>query len=287
MGDVRQGRGRVPRARSRSNTTSANSNDHGSTLSVENYLDRLFDLLAGSGAAGRRALVEIEGHLCEATEEGVAGGLPRPAAERAAIARLGPVEQTAGGLLSSLERPGLRVIRRQIVGAAWLLGSAGALSVGIAGLFAWPVAARFGKDLIAADPPAEVLPASRCRYLLEYYPNAGGCQAASVAHHAEELVRNGLALGLLGAVALTMFWFARRGGRLRRYAVTPPAGIVAAVGTTMFGAAAAVLIESGASRLHAGARWGAGWSLVAGMAALPAFAVFAARLLRDLRLRSG
>ena len=37
---------------------------------VEAYLDRLFDLLSGSGARGRRVLLEAQAHLEEAVEQG-------------------------------------------------------------------------------------------------------------------------------------------------------------------------------------------------------------------------
>ncbi len=254
--------------------------------SVDAYLDRLFDLLGGGGAAGRRALTEVADHLADGVAEGMASGLSRAEAERRAVDRLGSVDRLASQLSRGQGRAGVAVVLRQICGAGWLLGAAAAVSIGVAGALSWPIGRLFGADLIAADAPNEVLPAARCRYLLEYYPHAVGCQAASVAHHAEEVVRNGVAMGVLGAFALVAFAVARRGGRLARFAVTPPIGVLAAVGATMFGAAAAVLIESGASRLHSGIRSGAGFSVVGGIASLPALVVFAVLLLADLRRRA-
>ena len=43
---------------------------------IEWYLDELFDQLAGTGAAGRRALMEAENHLRAAAAGDVARGLP-------------------------------------------------------------------------------------------------------------------------------------------------------------------------------------------------------------------
>lgn len=65
------------------------------------------------------------------------------------------------------------------MGAAWLLGAVSALSIGLAGVLAWPVAALFGQDYIAPDRPNQVLSADRCRVLLAAYPRAGSCQLAS------------------------------------------------------------------------------------------------------------
>jgi hypothetical protein len=105
-----------------------------------------------------------------------------------------------------------------------------------------------------------------------------------VTHHAQELVTNGIAMGVLGAIALLAFRFARRGGRLYGFAVMPPVGIVAAIGATGFALAAAIQLESGAARLRSGAHWGAGWTLVADLAALPALLACTGVLLRELRL---
>ena len=66
---------------------------------VEQYLDRLFDRLTGTGHAGRRSLVEAEDHLRSATATGVATGLDRVAAERAAVERFG----TAGSIGAALQ----------------------------------------------------------------------------------------------------------------------------------------------------------------------------------------
>src|SRR6185312_7067719 len=81
------------------------------TDAVEIYLDRLFDLLAGSGARGRRVLLEAQAHLEEAVERGVAAGQSREDAECSAIARFGSPEDIAranadAGALSFMEALG-------------------------------------------------------------------------------------------------------------------------------------------------------------------------------------
>ncbi|MGE5828151.1 MAG: hypothetical protein ACM30G_07250 [Micromonosporaceae bacterium] len=56
---------------------------------VDRYLDGMFDRLSGTGAAGRRALTEVEDHLRSATEERTARNIPLPQAEHEAVTRFG------------------------------------------------------------------------------------------------------------------------------------------------------------------------------------------------------
>ncbi|HUR73059.1 MAG TPA: permease prefix domain 1-containing protein, partial [Sporichthya sp.] len=58
-------------------------------MSRDEFLDRLFDRLAGSGGPGRRVLTEVEGHLEDGVTDGVARGLSPEAAEAETLARLG------------------------------------------------------------------------------------------------------------------------------------------------------------------------------------------------------
>ncbi|MGH8884353.1 MAG: hypothetical protein ACRDYX_04115 [Egibacteraceae bacterium] len=66
--------------------------------SVERCLDGLFDQLAGTGGAGRRALAEAEDHLRTAVTDGLARGLARERAEQEAVARFGRPAWIAGAL---------------------------------------------------------------------------------------------------------------------------------------------------------------------------------------------
>jgi hypothetical protein len=50
--------------------------DDGDGGPVDRYLDDLFDALAGTGGAGRRALAEAEDHLRAATADRMADGVP-------------------------------------------------------------------------------------------------------------------------------------------------------------------------------------------------------------------
>ena len=57
---------------------------------IEWYLDELFDQLAGTGAAGRRALKEAEYHLRATAADAMTRGLPEDQAEHEAVSRFGP-----------------------------------------------------------------------------------------------------------------------------------------------------------------------------------------------------
>jgi predicted phage tail protein len=79
---------------------------------IEWYLDELFDQLAGTGAAGRRALMEAEYHLRAVAADAMTRGLPEDRAEGAG--RLNRAVSTAW-LLAGLAACGL--------GAAYLVAA--------------------------------------------------------------------------------------------------------------------------------------------------------------------
>jgi hypothetical protein len=110
---------------------------------IERYLDELFDRLAATGAAGRRALAEAEDHLHDAAAAAMARGLPADQAELDAVARFGSPAVVARTMRSALG--GGRVSRA--VSAGWLLAGLAAAGLGVAYLAAsgrvgWQSAAR-------------------------------------------------------------------------------------------------------------------------------------------------
>jgi hypothetical protein len=68
---------------------------------IERYLDELFDQLAGTGAAGRRALLEAEYHLRAVAADAMTRGLPHDQAEHEAVGRFGPPALVARTLRSA------------------------------------------------------------------------------------------------------------------------------------------------------------------------------------------
>ena len=256
---------------------------------VDIYLGRVFDLLAGTGARGRRALVEIEDHLRCAVDDARAAGLSSADAERVAIERFGPPEQTTAALRATLVEPWGRVVAR-LIGGAWLLGAIGLVTIGVSGVFAAGARTVWGNNAVAFDPPAVTYSPARCAYLLEYYPQPdGNCRAASIAHHAAETVTYRFAAGLLGVLAFGVWWLARKRRLrvLRAFApitATPPPIVLATIGAVGFGIVALVLVGQGVDAFAIDQP--GGWSAIAtGVAAIPAFAVFTFMLLNEMRGR--
>jgi hypothetical protein len=96
---------------------------------IERYLDELFDQLAGTGAAGRRALLEAEYHLRAVAADAITRGLSQDQAEHEAVGRFGPPALVARTLRSAgrLNRG---------VSTAWLLAGLAACGFGVAYLVA-------------------------------------------------------------------------------------------------------------------------------------------------------
>jgi hypothetical protein len=96
---------------------------------VDRYLDTLFDRLAGTGSAGRRALAEAEDHLRAATAAAMDRGLSADEAEREAVTRFGPASLIARQVRHA--HPGGRLNRA--LSSAWLL--AGLAMAGLGGCY--------------------------------------------------------------------------------------------------------------------------------------------------------
>ncbi len=96
---------------------------------IESYLDELFDQLAGTGAAGRRALMEAEYHLRAVAADAMTRGLPEDQAEHEAVSRFGPPALVARKLRSAGRL-------NRAVSTAWLLAGLAACGLGAAYLVA-------------------------------------------------------------------------------------------------------------------------------------------------------
>ena len=96
---------------------------------IERYLDELFDKLTGTGAAGRRALMEAEYHLRAVAADAMTRGLPEDQAEHEAVSRFGPPALVARKLRSAGHL-------NRAVSAAWLLAGLTACGLGAAYLAA-------------------------------------------------------------------------------------------------------------------------------------------------------
>jgi hypothetical protein len=182
---------------------------------------------------------------------------------------------------------GSRTVLARMVGAGWLLGWVGLLSVGLSGPLAAAVGAIWGKDYVSPDQPGATYSRERCRELFEYFPHASSCRAASIQHHYGEIVQSRIAAGIIGLIALGMWLLARRSPRWRWLTVLPPAGMIAAAGATLFGVAAVMFTGLGVAGLGTPIWTGAGTTIVSGLAVAPACVGFLIWLTREMRIRVG
>ncbi|RKF23653.1 permease prefix domain 1-containing protein [Micromonospora globbae] len=212
---------------------------------VDQYLDELFDRLAGTGAAGRRMLAEAESHLLAATEDGLSQGLDAEAAEREAVERFGAVSgiarqvpATAGSVRASM--------RRFFVGA-WATAGVVMTWYGLSGVVTWMLGWPWVRLLIATDrfgtqpnmcdrPWVPSDPALDC---VRHYHD----QLYLIPVGADEVPRPLFAiLAASGALLLLALMVVRRTTSLGTPAWTPaptPSGLAVA---TSFGLTAAVLL---------------------------------------------
>src|SRR6185369_8784940 len=181
---------------------------------VERYLDDLFNRLAGTGMAGRRAIAEAEDHLRESVAARMAAGATADDAERAAVAAFGSAESVSAALRAA-HRPIAALFRPAFV-ASWWIAIAASLAIGASGVALWISGRVLGSFWAAGD--RHPVSAARCAQYLRLEPSSPDCYHAETAHHFFEMVRNRLAIGVLGLIA-AVAWIALR----KRFTADRPA----------------------------------------------------------------
>ncbi|MBS0384702.1 MAG: hypothetical protein JSS00_05065 [Proteobacteria bacterium] len=252
------------------------------TDAVEVYLDRLFDLLSGTGARGRRALLEAQAHLEEAVERGLDAGQSREDAEHGSIARFGTPEAIARAHASAGALPFTAAVGR-IFAAGWLMTGVAGVAVGLMGLVDMVLARTVGPNFVTDDPVDVIYTAERCRQLGVVNGDAATCRAASIAHHVDELATRPLALGALALVLLALFVAARRTTALRAFTQLPSAAMISTAGVVGFGGVGLLLLAYGALGIALGERVEVGAHLAEGLAGVAAGLVFLPQAWRQLR----
>lgn len=248
---------------------------------VEPYLDRLFDLLSGTGARGRRTLNEAQAHLEEAVELEVAAGQSREQAERRAVARFGTPEEIARAHADAGVLPFAAALGR-VFAAGWLMTGVAGLAVGLMGAIDAIFARVMGPNFITDDPADVIYTAQRCRELGVFSGDAGACRTASIAHHADELVTRPLAIGVLALILLLLFGVARRTPTLRGLTHLPNGAMMSGAGAAGFGGIGLVLLAYGLLALAFGERVEVGAHLAEGLAGVAAGLLFLPRAWRHV-----
>jgi hypothetical protein len=248
---------------------------------VEEFLDRLLVSLSGSPRQVRHTLAEVEAHLRDAVAEGRAAGLSEADAQAQAVERMGPVRAVTG-VTAGLARPSWALARRLVLTAA-LVGGAGLVAVGGAGLIGRLFQALKGTEFLTAPWPAGTYTRADCTRWLAGDPGTHSCVTAMLADHAGDLMLRAAAAGLLGLIALGAYLALRQRWRDRATLTVLPAGSAQALGAVLAGLAAIAGFGQAvdAETVQHGIGAGQSWSL--GIAAAVTAVLFALALLRTLR----
>ena len=261
-----------------------NSPDGGAPDSpIESYLDELVTRMpAEQPRALRQLLTETEAHLRDDAARAIAEGASPHEAEVEAVRRFGPVP----GMVAAEQRrfaATLSTVLRQIVSTALLLGSIGAIAIGISGVVAGVFERVAGAAALIDVRPGNVLSSADCARWLANDPAARDCRAAALHDWVGEVVVYRIAFGLLGAAALAIFFLLRRRwGRLRTWSMLPPL-VSDTIATIAFAVGAIWTLGTGIDTLAIGPGTGYGQWFSAAPVAVAAAILFGIRLVRDLQ----
>jgi hypothetical protein len=252
---------------------------------LEALLDELLVELADlDPRQTRHLLAEAEAHLRDCVAQAVAAGADEREAEAEAVRRFGAASEIARAERRRKPIP-LPVALRAVLTSGWLLGSIGALAVGLSGLIAAVIRFTAGAQFLVDSAPGQSYAPGDCHRWLAAFPHAHSCHQAAILDWADETVAYRLALGVLGGLALLAFVAVRRRwSRNGRWAIMPPA-VLDAVAGAVFAVAGAAVVLSALSAAVSAHGHGVGQWLSAAAVALPAAAIAGWRLLGQLRSR--
>ena len=251
---------------------------------IDEYLDELLLASRGHPRQIRFQLAEAEAHLRDAAAEGVARGLAESAAEAEAVTRFGTARSLAQ---AETRRQGLnlRSLAAAVLTSGWWLASVAAIAVGASGLASALVLILGGKTFLVGRVPSSQLTAANCaRWLANSHQT---CQQAAMNDWAAETVGYRGFLGVLGVAALGAWLVWQRRGRgsarvspLRRG--LPPV-VVSTIAVTAFGGAGCWLSAQTLDTIVVASGRGSGQWLGAAAVSSGMAAIFAVRLVRELR----
>jgi hypothetical protein len=248
---------------------------------VEDFLDRLLVSLRGSPRRVRHTLAEVEAHLRDAVDEGMAAGLSEADAQAWAVERMGPVHTVTGGP-ATLSRPS-RALMRRLTLTAVLVGGAGLTAIGLAGLIGRWFLALKGNAFLTAPWPSGSYTQADCAHWLAGDRATHSCVIAMLADHAGDIMLETTAAGVLGLLLLASYVALRMQWRDRATMTALPAGFAQALGTVLAGLAAVACfaVAYNIENTQRGIGAGLPWSL--GLAAAVTAILFALALLSARR----
>ncbi len=248
---------------------------------IEGYLDELVQGMSTRRPRELRYLVaEAEAHLRDDAAQGVEAGLEPRQAELAAVNRFGPACAVVAAEHRRLATPFGAVLRAGAA-SAFLLGAIAAIAVGLSGLIAEVIRLIGGSRVLVDVAPGRTLSAADCTRWLRLDSGAANCHDAAVADWVNEVVGYRIVAGLLGLLALAVYFALRR--RWSHWSTLPPA-VSDTIAVTLFGAAGIWTLAMGLDAVVTTSGHGSGQWLSAAPVALGAAAVFGIRLMRDVDL---
>jgi hypothetical protein len=240
---------------------------------LERYLDRLFDLLSGTGAAGRRTLTETEAHLTEHIEDLIAQGRTVDIATQEALARFGAPEVVAAAVTGPEQR--MPLLLHEAVGSLWIFVASMLITAGIAGALCWIVGCVFGAAFMAPASPMTMDGAQACAALMERYPAAADCMDAAMLQNFDSMVIGALTSGVAGGALLGLYFAAKSSARFERFTALPPKGSLFSAGVIAFGFASHVWFIDGIDDYQRSVAWDWSHDFARGTASLVTALFFA------------
>lgn len=213
---------------------------------IESYLDELLLRSRGRPREARRLLSEVDSHLRESIEAGLAVGLDEAQAAEEALRKFGPASVVARGLPSAAA---YRALLSQMIEAALLVISTLLLAVGVAAIPTAILGLMGNPGLVTGDPSRPVLTHDRCQQLVHMFAG-GSCGQALADHHLQEVIRNHLLTGWLGFLVLAGWWILHV--HRKTEPVLLPAGFTLTVCSTLLGVVAAFLLAFGIADITRG-----------------------------------
>lgn len=248
---------------------------------IDRYLDQLFDLLSGTGAAGRRTLIETEAHLADQTEDLMAQGHAPEDAERRAIASFGTPETVAAAVTGALQPQ--RLVFHQVIASVWIFAAASLITAGVSGALCWLVGCTLAPALMAPGGPAMLHDTQACADIMAAYPTAADCMAAAVRHNFDTMVFSALVAGFSGCFLLALYFVARSSERFVRYTRLPPRNYLFLAGVTAFGFASVVWFMDGFDDYARSVSWDWSYDFARGAASLLTALFFAVSAYRHVQ----
>ena len=241
---------------------------------IEQYLDELADQLVASPRRARRILAETQDHLYTARQSLIDGGMTPEEAEQTALQQFGPPSVVARSFRPGLPLTSLPFI--ESLGTTLLgLAAVGFIAIGLSGVLSFGFGALAGKDFVSGDLPGVTYTPQRCSDFFRFHPEARTCEAAATAHHYDEVVFQRLDVGILGLIALAVYFAGRRLRPPRRM----PAAFALTAGAALFGIAGCGFTLMAIGQTVTGGSGGAGAFLSGGLVCLVFAAVYGLRLL--------